>query len=63
MKKLNEKELKKAISKYKKQHPRFVEMRLNGDNSPLEKYEAEQLGLDIIESLEAIITELKSKAQ
>ncbi|PIR38485.1 MAG: hypothetical protein COV35_06875 [Alphaproteobacteria bacterium CG11_big_fil_rev_8_21_14_0_20_39_49] len=60
MTKLTQEELNKAIAKYKKQHPRVVEMRLNGDNSPLEKFKTEQLGLDIIETLEQKVKELQN---
>ena len=60
MKKLTQDELKEAITKYKKQHPRSVDVNFEGETK---RYKNEQLGLDIIENLEAVIAELKTKTQ
>jgi hypothetical protein len=49
-------ELETAIKKYKSSHPRVTKVNFEGEE---QEYRIEQLGLDIIETLEAKIKELE----
>lgn len=54
---LKDEELKKAIEKYKKNHPRKIEANFEGE---IKTYETEQVCLDIIETLEYKIKSIES---